>query len=57
METENIFAMLMQFFFGWLPEPLWKPVWAILGAAFLVILIKILTAIVNLVTKVIGIFI
>lgn len=53
----NQFSALMELIFGWLPSGLWGPVWAVIAAAFLILMIKILTALVQIVTKVIGFFI
>ena len=53
----NQFSALMELIFGWLPSGLWAPVWAVVGVAFLILMIKILTALVTIITKVIAFFI
>ncbi len=51
------FQVLLEMLFGWLPPGLYACVVAVVAAAFLVIMIKIVTVLLSLLTKVIGIFI
>lgn len=53
----NQFSALMELIFGWLPSGLWGPVWAVIGVAFLILMVKILIVLVQIVTKVIAFFI
>lgn len=51
------FSSLMELIFGWLPSGLWGPVWAVISVAFLILMVKILTALVTIVTKIIFFFV
>lgn len=53
----NAFSGLLEFVLGWLPSGLYKPVVAVFAAAFLIILVKIVLAIVEVLTKVLDLFI
>lgn len=52
-----MFQILLELFYSWLPAPLWLGVNAVIGVAFLIIMIKILSVLLNFVTKIIGMFI
>lgn len=52
-----MFQILLEILFSWLPLGLWIPVWAVLAVAFLIIMIKILTVLLSVFTKIIGVFI
>lgn len=47
---------IFSFMFGWLPGGLWIPVWAIISAAVLIIIVKILIALVTLISKAVMFF-
>lgn len=53
----SFFSSLIEFIFGWLPSGLWVPVCGVLAVAFLIIMVKVLTAIVTVVSKLIFLFI
>lgn len=53
----NLLSSMFEFIFSWLPSGLWIPVWAVLAVAFFIIMIKILTTLVTIITKVIDLFI
>lgn len=50
------FAILLNQLFSWLPPSLWIFVWAVLAAAFLSIIIKLLSVILDWIFKFIDIF-
>lgn len=51
-----MFSYLLRLIFSWLPPSLWYGVSAIIAVAFLIIMIKIIGALLNLLGKVIGLF-
>lgn len=53
----SYFSTLIEFMFSWLPSGLWVPVCGVLGVAFLIIMVKLLSAIVTVVSKLIFLFI
>ena len=53
----NAFSTLIEFVFGWLPSGLLKPVTFVIGAAFLIIIVKLVVALVDLLVKVVDLFI
>lgn len=50
------FSSLMQLLFGWLPQALYVPVVGLIGIAFLIIMVKILIALVEIISKVVLLF-
>jgi len=50
------FSSLMRLIFGWLPPELYIPVMGIVGIAFLIIMVRILVAIVEIISKVVMLF-
>lgn len=50
------FSSIFEFVFGWLPSGLYTPVMGVVGAAFLIILVKLVLAIVEVFTKVVDLF-
>lgn len=50
------FSLLMQFLFAWLPHDLYVPVAGILGAAFLIVMVRILIALVQVISKIVPLF-
>lgn len=53
----NAFSALMEFILGWVPSGLAKPMTFVIGAAFLIIIVKLVLALVELLVKVIDLFI
>lgn len=53
----NAFSAVMEFVLGWVPSGLVKPMTFVIGAAFLIIIVKIVIALVELLIKVIDLFI
>jgi len=53
----NAFSALVEFVFGWLPSGLVKPVTFVIGAAFLIIIVRLVLALVEILIKVIDLFI
>ena len=53
----SYFSSLIEFIFSWLPSALWVPVCGVLAAAFFIIMVKVLTAIVTVISKLIFLFI
>lgn len=53
----NVFIIFLEFIFGWLPPGLYDPLMGVLSAAFLIILIKIILAVVEVITRVVDLFI
>lgn len=51
-----MFTILLQLLFSWLPPSLWVGVWAVMAVTFLIIMIKIVTTLLELLGKVIGLF-
>lgn len=52
-----MFQILLELLFSWLPFGLWVGVWAVLSVAFLIVMIKILTVLLNVFAKFIGLLI
>ncbi len=52
-----MFQILLEMLYSWLPLGLWIPVWAVLSVAFLIIMIKIITVLLNVFTRIISMFI
>lgn len=52
-----MFQTLVELLFAWLPPALYIPVSAIIGVAFLILIIKILTALVTVISKLIFLFV
>ena len=52
-----LFAILLRQLFSWLPGSLWLFVWAVLAVAFLVVIVKMLSVVLDWVFKFIDIFI
>ena len=50
------FSALMTLMFGWLPHDLYVPVVGLLAIAFLIIMVKILIALVEIISKVVLFF-
>ena len=53
----SAFSVYLEMMFSWLPSELYIPVIGILGAAFLILMIKILTALVTVISKIVMFFI
>ena len=53
----SFFSSLIEFMFSWLPSGLWVPVCGVLSVAFLIIMVKVLTAIVTVISKLVFLFI
>lgn len=51
-----MFTLLIELLFSWLPNSLWFGVWAVMAVAFFVIMIKILSILLNFLTKIFGLF-
>lgn len=51
------FSALLELLYGWLPPGLWGGVWAVIAVAFLILMVKVLTALVTIVTKIIFFFV
>lgn len=52
-----MFQMLLELLFAWLPAGLWICVSAVLSVAFLIIMLKLLTVLLNVITTVFRLFI
>ena len=52
----SAFSSFLSFVFGWLPAGLYIPVVAVFSIAFLIVVVKILIAIVEVVTKLFALF-
>ena len=52
-----MFVILLQLLFSWLPPTLYAGVWVVMAIAFLIIMLKIITTLLDLLGKVIGLFI
>ena len=52
----SAFSALMQLIFGWLPSELYIPVMGIVAVAFLIIMVRILIALVEIISKVVMLF-
>lgn len=53
----NAFSTVMEFILAWVPSGLAKPMIGVFTAAFLIILVKIILAVVDVLTKVLDLFI
>ena len=52
-----MFVILLQLLFSWLPPVQFAGVWVVMAVAFLVIMLKIIGALLDLLGRVIGLFI
>lgn len=50
------FSSLMRILFGWLPSELYIPIMGIVAIAFLIIMVRILIALVEIISKVVLLF-
>lgn len=50
------FSSLMRILFGWLPAELYIPIMGIVAIAFLIIMVRILIALVEIISKVVLLF-
>lgn len=50
------FSVVLEYLFSWLPGGLWTPVWAVISVAFFIVLIKVVIALVEIISKVIFLF-
>lgn len=50
------FSSLMQFLFAWLPPDLYTPVIGVISVAFLIIMVRVLIALVEIISKVVLLF-
>ena len=51
-----IFPLIFDFVFGWLPSVLYTPVMGVFAAAFLIIIVKLVIALVEVLSKVLALF-
>lgn len=52
----SAFSSLISLLFGWLPQELYIPVIGIVAIAFLIIMVRILIALVEIISKVVLLF-